>query len=224
VTRLSLTFDNGPNPGTTERILRTLAERQLTATFFMVGERLLTDAGRETARRVREAGHRIGNHTMTHGPPLGDGADRARVEAEVGGAQRVLAEVGVRDLLFRPNGRGRLGPHLLSPAAVDYLVDCGYTVVTWNCVPRDWEKPPDRWLARAHKALSEQEWTVLVLHDVHPAAVDHLPGFLDAAIRDGAEVRQDFPTSCVPMRDGVVQWPIEGVVTTGTARRQIKPG
>jgi len=222
LTRLSLTFDNGPSPGTTERILRALAERHLPATFFMVGQQLVTDAGRETALRVREAGHRIGNHTLTHGPPLGEGGDRARVEAEIGEAQLALAELGVDERLFRPNGGGRLGPHLLSQPAVDYLVEHGYTVVTWNCAPRDWEPPSHGWVDRAHKALVEQEWTVLVLHDVQAAAVDHLPDFLDTVMYDAVEVRGDFPADCLPIRDGLIQWPLEGVVVDAEA--QIRPG
>ncbi len=226
MSRLTLTFDNGPEPGATERVLAALADRELRAIFFVVGQRLLEEAGKETARRVREAGHRIGNHTMTHGAPLGEGADRHRVQTEIGQAQQALADLGIRDLLFRPNGGGRVGPHLLSAAAVDFLVAGGYTVVTWNCVPGDWE-PGDSWVARARAVISEREWTVLVLHDRY--TVDYLSVFLDSVLADGIEVRNDFPTSCVPILEGEIQWTLEGVVANGTTSAtrtpsQTRPG
>ena len=149
---------------------------------------------------MHEAGYRIGNHTMTHGAPLGEGADDRRVHVEIGEAQAALADLGVGERLFRPNGRGQVGPHLLNTAAVEFLVAGGYTVVTWNCVPRDWE-PGGSWVDRARTALSQREWTVLVLHDQY--AVDHLAVFLDSVLADGIEVRTDFPTKlCADSRRG----------------------
>jgi peptidoglycan/xylan/chitin deacetylase (PgdA/CDA1 family) len=213
VKRLTLTFDNGPVPGSTERILRALDERGLQATFFMVGDRVAEPAGRLTARRVKDAGHVVGNHTMSHGVPLGTSGTDARVRAEIGDAHAALGDLLDGELLFRPNGKGVLGPHLLSQPAVAYLVAHEYTVVTWNAVPRDWEAPSDSWVARAHDAIDDQDWTVLVLHDHHPDAVDHLPGFLDAAVARGVEIRPDFPATCVPIRRGRIQWPIDGLVT-----------
>ena len=213
--RLTITFDNGPVPGATEKVLAALAERQVTATFFMVGRRILGPKGRQSAMRVRQAGHRIGNHTMSHGAPLGDSGDPRRVAGEIGGAERALDEVAARELLFRPNGRGEIGPHLLSGAAVEYLVAHRYTVVLWNCVPRDWEPPSGGWVRRAHEAIARQDWTVLVLHDVNPESIDHVPGFLDTVLAEGVELRRDFPPSCVPILEGRLQWPIEGVIANG---------
>jgi peptidoglycan/xylan/chitin deacetylase (PgdA/CDA1 family) len=200
--RLTLTFDNGPVPGTTERILQALDERGLPAIFFMVGERVLAAGGRETAARVRAAGHRIGNHTMSHGTPLGELGDAATAISEISGADAVLGDLTEPDRLFRPNGRGRLGPHVLSWPAIDELRSGGYTVVTWNCVPRDGEEPSDSWVGRAHAALQTQDWTVLVLHDHHPRAVDHLPAFLDRVRDAGIEVTPELPDSCVLLRAG----------------------
>jgi Cytochrome P450 len=112
----------------------------------------------------------------------------------------VLGELTAPDRLFRPNGRGRLGPHVLSWPAIDELRSGGYTVVTWNCVPRDGEEPSDSWVGRAQAALETQDWTVLVLHDHHPRAVDHLPGFLDGVRDAGIEVTSELPDSCVLLR------------------------
>ena len=65
---VTLTFDNGPDPDTTPEVLAALAERDLRATFFVVGEKLA--AAREPAERAHAEGHWIGNHTWTHRAPI----------------------------------------------------------------------------------------------------------------------------------------------------------
>lgn len=217
--RLTLTFDNGPVPGSTERILKALDERDLPATFFMVGQHVTQPEGRTTAQRVKDAGHAIGNHTMSHTEPLGTSGTEARVRAEIGGADAALRDLLDGELLFRPNGHGVLGPHLLSEPAVAYLTTHRYTVVTWNAVARDWETPSDSWVARAHRAIEDQDWTVLVLHDHHHHAIDHLPAFLEAVLAGDIEIRPDFPITCVPIRRGSIQWAIDGLTTASMTQR-----
>jgi peptidoglycan-N-acetylglucosamine deacetylase len=213
MTRLSLTFDNGPNPGATEKILEVLGERGITATFFMVGHQVLALRGEATAQRVLRAGHAIGNHTLNHGPPLGECADALQVATEIGETQEILANLGVQTPLFRPNGRGNLGPHLLNRPMVDYLVRQRFTVVTWNCVVRDWEDPPDLWIERALESIHARNWTVLVLHDEH--AAERLEDLIEGALELGAEITNELPRSCVPILGGRVQWNMEGVVANG---------
>lgn len=99
---LFLTFDDGPNPAATDRIIETLARENVPAAFFMVGEHVRRFA--EVGARVRDAGHEIGNHTDHHiklhrrGP--------ARIRAELAGAHATLvARLGVTPRTFRaPHG------------------------------------------------------------------------------------------------------------------------
>ena len=63
---VTLTFDNGPAPGTTESVLDVLAERGIAATFFVVGTMLEAPGARALAERAAAEGHWIGNHSMTH--------------------------------------------------------------------------------------------------------------------------------------------------------------
>jgi peptidoglycan/xylan/chitin deacetylase (PgdA/CDA1 family) len=212
VTKLTLTFDNGPHPATTDAVLAALAERGLPATFFVVGEQLRKPGGRQAAVRARQAGHWIGNHSLTHSVPLGEEHDPARAVEEIVAAQELVGELAHPDRLFRPfGGGGHLGPHLLSQAAVDQLVKDAYTVVLWNCVPRDWEDPVG-WVDRALTVMADQAWTVLVLHDQPTRAMDRLPEFLDRALEQGAEPVQAFPDDCVPIRRGQRQWAFEHLV------------
>ena len=72
---VALTFDDGPWPGTTECLLDGLAERDVKATFFLIGEQI--GAMEDTVRRMAEEGHQIGNHTYTHMDlSRGDAAER----------------------------------------------------------------------------------------------------------------------------------------------------
>jgi len=64
-------------------------------------------------------------------------------------------------------GGGKIGPHLLSRAAVDHLVANRYTCVLWNCVPEDWIDQ-DAWVDRAILDASTREHTLVVMHDILP--------------------------------------------------------
>ena len=66
--RLSLTFDNGPTPGITERILEVLARHGLRVTFFVIGEKLRDKAAAGLLAEMAAAGHWIGNHTLIVAP------------------------------------------------------------------------------------------------------------------------------------------------------------
>lgn len=211
MTRLTLTFDNGPHRDVTPAVVDALGRRGIQATFFLVGDQLRRRGGREAAEEVRAAGHRIGNHSMTHSVPLGEMRDPSREIAEIDDAAAALGDLS--DHLFRPfGGGGVLGPHLLSQASADHLIAGGYTVALWTSVPRDWEDPSG-WAARARREIGADDWTVLVLHDLPTGAMDHLPRFLDDVLDDGVEIVADFPDSCLPIRGGVVQWPFGHLVT-----------
>lgn len=212
--RLTLTFDNGPWPGATDAVLDILAERSLKASFFVVGERLLDRQARLCAERAKHDGHWIGNHTMTHGTPLGLREDATHPQEEIGATQYLLGDLAHPERFFRPNGKGRLGPHLLSRAAADYLIAQRFTVVTWSNVPRDWEEPREEWPQRAREALANSNWDLLVLHEHYlEPMMATLPSFLDRLLAEGVEIVQDFPEACVPLRRGRAKPAFESLVT-----------
>jgi peptidoglycan-N-acetylglucosamine deacetylase len=199
--KVTLTFDNGPWPGVTEPVLDTLAEHGLHATFFVVGRELKRDGRRALAERAVADGHWIGNHTMTHSVPLGDGADPF---LEIDATQELIGDLAHPARWFRPFGRGGvLDERLLSAAAIGCLQNGGYSCVLWNSVPRDWEDP-DEWIDRALADVDANDWTVMVLHDLPTGAMDRLPRLLDELERRSAEIVQDFPDACVPIRNGEV--------------------
>lgn len=210
--RATLSFDNGPTAGVTEAVLDTLAEYDIKATFFIVGNDLQDKRSRAIAERAVSEGHWVGNHTMTHTVQLGDAPDEV-ARHEILDAQRELGELAHPDRLFRPyGGGGVLSKHLLSQAAVQELRRGGFTVVLWNCVPHDWEDP-EGWPERCLEQLQSRDWSLVVVHDTPTGAMARLPAFLSAVASDGVEVRQDFPASCVPLRRGVLQGTIDHLIS-----------
>jgi peptidoglycan/xylan/chitin deacetylase (PgdA/CDA1 family) len=198
---LTLSFDNGPEPEVTPGVLDVLAARDIRATFFVLGSKLATPAGRALAERAQAAGHWIGNHTWSHGQPLGHRPGPEVAEAEIGRTQAELGALSHPDKLFRPHGGGTVGPQLLSRAAADMLRAGGFTCVLWNAIPRDWAEP-DAWVETALEQCASQPWSVMVLHDIPSGAMKHLPRFLDTAHSAGARFRQDFPAEVTPILRG----------------------
>jgi peptidoglycan-N-acetylglucosamine deacetylase len=211
---ITLTFDNGPTPGVTDQVLDVLAERGLPAVFFPVARNVLADGGRALMERAVREGHKVGNHSLTHGTPLGElGPDQPATE--IGRAQEILADLADPARMFRPYGTdGALDHRCLSPAAVEYLAAGGYTCVLWNSIPHDWDDPTG-WIDRALAHMRAQRHTVVVLHDLPTGAMDALPRFLDAVQAAGVAVTQELPESCVPMVEGTVRAPLDHLVSAG---------
>jgi peptidoglycan/xylan/chitin deacetylase (PgdA/CDA1 family) len=126
---VALTFDDGPDPVSTPRFLRLLAERRVHATFFLLGSQAHRFPG--LVRDIADAGHEIGIHGWLHRPLLLRGP-RATHDDFARARDTVAALTGQRPTLFRPPyGVMSTGAHL----AVRRL---GLTPVLWTCWGREW--------------------------------------------------------------------------------------
>src|SRR5690606_21973459 len=137
----------------------------------------------------------------SHSFALGDRpeADPAR---EIGLAQKRIGSLARPEKLFRPFGNdGLIGPHLLSPAACDYLLAGGYTTVLWNCVPGDW-RDQTGWVERGLDQIGSRDWSVVVLHDMPMASAPRLAEFIARLEDRGVVWEQDFPDSVILTRGG----------------------
>lgn len=129
---LALTFDDGPNPAWTPRLLDILAAHDLRATFFLVGR--YAQAEPALVRRIVEAGHRIGNHSWCH-PNLALTAS-SRVREELDHTSRTLEEIaGAPIRLFRPPFGAR------RPEVLRIARSLGMVPVLWNAMTTDWKEP-----------------------------------------------------------------------------------
>jgi peptidoglycan-N-acetylglucosamine deacetylase len=150
-----LTFDDGPNPGVTESILRTLRRAEVPATFFMLGS--YVEEYPETALAVARERHEIGNHTYSHARlhRLGPG----RVDEEVRlGHEAIVRVTGRVPCSFRAP-HGYRGP-FVSRAVARYR----YQVFGWTFGIRDSDRPgveQIRWRVRARL----RPGSIILLHD-----------------------------------------------------------
>ena len=200
--RVTLTFDNGPTPGVTERVLDILEQARIRSTFFVIGKNLDKPGSIGLMKQAHAAGHWIGNHTLSHTVALGDRPERDYAISEIEGAQARIGSLAHAEKLFRPYGNsGRLGPHLLSRAALDHLLAQSYRTIIWNNVPGDW-RDPDGWVERCIAQVSLAPWSVVVLHDIEAGCLARLPELLRRLEDLGATFEQDFPDSVTLTRGG----------------------
>jgi peptidoglycan/xylan/chitin deacetylase (PgdA/CDA1 family) len=212
MSEVTLSFDNGPDAQITGRILDLLARRELKASFFVLGSRLEDPAARGLAAPAAAEGHWIGNHSWSHKIPLGEDRRPDAVEREIAATERALGSLADSRKLFRPfGGGGKIGPHLLSPAARDYLVANHHTCVLWNCVPEDWIDQ-EGWVPRALDQCARSPRALVVLHDILPIAMRHLDTFIGALLDAGHRIVQDYPPECIPIDRGIVTGDLSGIV------------
>ncbi len=210
--KVTLTFDNGPEPQVTPAVLDCLARHNVKTTFFVMGRKAATPQGAVLIGRAIAEGQWIGNHTFSHSSPLGSMPPTTALR-EIEQTEQTLASLPLRQphKLFRPPGAGQLGKHLLQPAVVEKLKTGGYTCVLWNSVPGDF-RDPHGWLESALADCRSRDWTLLVLHDLPHGAMTHLDEFLSRLASDDVKFIQDFPPDCVPIVDGKAVLPLEPYV------------
>lgn len=209
---VALSFDNGPDPAVTPHVLDVLAHRRVRASFFVLGKNLASADRKKLTERAAAERHRIGNHSFTHRVPLGNDTGSDTVEREIAATERLLGALAENPKLFRPfGGGGKIGPHLLSPAAVDHLIANQYTCVLWNCVPEDWIDQ-EAWVDRALADAASKPETLVVMHDVLPRAMSHLDRFIGSLLDAGHRIVPEFPAACVPIERGKVVRDMSGFV------------
>jgi len=129
---MALTFDDGPNPKWTPRLLDVLAEHGVRATFFMLGG--FASGQPELVQRVAAAGHLVGNHSWSH-PNLARTA-AGRVRDELARTNETLEQIlGAPVRYFRPPYGAR------RPAVFRIARELGLTPVLWNAMTSDWSEP-----------------------------------------------------------------------------------
>lgn len=171
---LALTFDDGPDPVDTPRLLDLLREKGVKATFFVIGKQ--ADQHPEIVRRAWTEGHLVGNHTWSHNSLFCFLTPR-RLRAEIErGTESVRRSCGFQPHFFRsPVG-------LRHPLLAPYLQDAGLEYVSWTIRTFDTLSSNSSVLARRilNKATSGD---IILLHDRLPGGTDAmlqaLPGVID---------------------------------------------
>ena len=152
---LYLTFDDGPNPEFTPRILDILGEANVKATFFMIGR--MVDEHRDLARRVVDEGHRVANHSYDH-PDFTFISQHEAVDQIVRTRQVILDVTGQTTTWFRPPRGALTGATVLA---------CGETshqIAMWS-VARGPDGVSDAATVSTHITNNWTGGRILDLHD-----------------------------------------------------------
>lgn len=150
--KLAITFDDGPNPAMTPKLLDLLDRYQAKATFFEIGGfvRQCPELVRETAAR----GHVIGNHSSTH--PNLFWLTPLQIDAELRGCHEAISEtMGRAPKWFRPP-YGVRNPWVIPAAAA-----LGCQTVMWTLIPGDWREKPAEWLIARMEPIAAKAQRVM---------------------------------------------------------------
>ena len=164
--KLAITFDDGPNPSVTPKLLALLDKYKAPATFFVIGA--YAREFPELVREVKARGHVVGNHTETHPKLLWRNSSDIRVELRL--CQSAIKNaVGVAAKWFRPPFGFR------NPWVAIAARELDLRVAMWTLMPGDWKSPSAQWLiermepiaTRAQRSSQKAGGTgdILCLHD-----------------------------------------------------------
>jgi peptidoglycan/xylan/chitin deacetylase (PgdA/CDA1 family) len=176
-----LTFDDGPEPEHTPRILDELAKEGVQALFFIRGEKLQSPGTLDILRRAANEGHLIGNHTFSH-PNLTQ-VSPEEIRSEILRTHEIISKFEPKQKLFRPP----YGSCDKTVRAVAKKLD--YEIVLWDVNSGDWQpgNNPSAWVEIAMEQIRTRRRSICLCHDSAPTA-DHL-GHLIARVRQLSKYR-----------------------------------
>jgi peptidoglycan-N-acetylglucosamine deacetylase len=190
--KIALTFDDGPDPEWTPKILDVLKQKDAKATFFLIG--IQTDKFAGIAKRIYREGNTIGNHTFTH--PDVSNISTTYMKVELNLTERLFASlVGVRTTLMRP-------PYAIDeePDTADQVrpleipQEMGYITVGNRIDPNDWSGNPRR---------SAEQITSYVLAHLPPCRADDLRCGNIILLHDGGGDRAETVRALPMIIDGI---------------------
>jgi len=193
--KVALTFDDGPDPRWTPRILDILEEKKVPAAFFVIGE----TANQETQILKREyaLGNEIGNHTFTH--PDFEAIPKAQLQIQLNLTELFLeSSLGVKTLLFRPPYGIDHQPETASEIQMLPIPQSmGYIIIGARIDPHDWGEPNggppppvDTIVNRVLDDVEDEKGNIILMHDgggERSHTVQALPGIIDGLRAKGFE-------------------------------------
>lgn len=137
--KIALTFDDGPHPKKTRKIIEVLEKYGVTATFFVVGVNVKNYS--EGMKEIIDRGYEIGNHTFSH--KVLKNSDASCLEKEVISTENEIKRLGgeVSNLIRPPCG-------VYDDSLLDFSRKNGYKIVLWNIDTKDWEHASKRDIAK----------------------------------------------------------------------------
>jgi len=188
--QIALTFDDGPHGSRTSQILEILAEADVRATFFEVGEAVQANPAITAA--VRSAGHTVASHTWDHPQlpklTLGD------AERNILRGRRAVADAMHDRPVDIPFFRFPYGAGAHAPLLLDLLKKHQMTSFFWTMDSLDWKlRDPQKLLGNVLKELDREKKGILLFHDIHEQTILVLPYVLAELHKRGYETMVFIP-------------------------------
>lgn len=191
--RVALTFDDGPSATTTPQVLRYLTEYGVSATFFLVGDRV--GANKSIVRATYEAGHDLAVHTWGHANLTKLTSEQANLQLQKG-RDAILAAVPEANIRYWRAPYGAIPTGMRNTSNT-----LGMKHVAWGVDPLDWS-PKHRAQITEYILGATHEKSIILLHDIHQSTVDQIPFILDGLIKKGYIVtsvsKLEWPTCDLP--------------------------
>ncbi|MFM8765078.1 MAG: polysaccharide deacetylase family protein, partial [Spartobacteria bacterium] len=182
---VAITFDDGPHPKLTPRLLDMLKERNIKATFFVIGKCVAEYP--DIAKRIVDEGHEIANHSWSH--PQLTKLSASAFDTEISQTNDAIEKAtGVKPTTMRPP-YGAINPSLTKRLNEEY----GLSVILWSVDPLDWKiRKADH--VSGHILKNTAPGSIILAHDIHASTVDAMPTTLDTLQSKGYK----FATVSVP--------------------------
>ncbi len=190
--KVAITFDDGPDPTWTPKILDVLKEKNVKATFFLIGVEVEKYPG--VAKRIYKEGHEIGNHTFTH-PDISNISKRY-FEVELNLTEQLFeGKMGVKPVMFRPPYSIDQEPDTADQVRpLELSQDMGFITVGDKVDPNDWRDNPRR---------SADEIVADVFANLPPCQPGNLSCGNIILLHDGGGDRSDTVKALGMMIDGL---------------------
>jgi peptidoglycan/xylan/chitin deacetylase (PgdA/CDA1 family) len=173
---VAMTFDDGPHPSLTPKLLDILKERNIKCTFFLIGQNV--KAYPQIVRRIIAEGHEIGAHTYTH-CSLTSRSD-AQIRSELQRSEEVLmTAANYRPQLIRP-------PYGAINTRIKQLMfsEFGYSTIMWSVDPQDWRRPGVS-VVTSRLVSGARPGAIMLAHDIHPPTIQAVPAMFDQLLAKG---------------------------------------
>ena len=165
---VALTFDDGPLTESTPEILSILREKNIKATFFVVGEQV--EKFPMLVQQEIADGHEVGSHSYSH--PTLTTLNKNELEKELARTEQSILKVAPKPTLFRPPG-GFYNDTILKMARDD-----GYITILWSVDPYDWRYPPVGDIVNV-VLKDSKPGSIILLHDgKYPSSTPEALGFI----------------------------------------------
>ena len=164
-----LTFDDGPNPKATPKILKILKKENVKATFFVIGKNV--EQYPEIVKQEYEEGHYIGNHGYSHNNKIlykSDDSFKKEIKKTDEAISQAIGEKEYSAKIFRfPNGFMSKSNKKQKEHAVELLKQMDYTYIDWNCLNNDSMRKynSSQLVSNLKKSIGNKDVLIILMHD-----------------------------------------------------------